>query len=149
MIDTKMKKTVAMSFIATTGMTLASYLISVLKNEKFLPALILNQLIYPKKQPGKAHKIEGYLLYWLIGLGFSSVYKPIWDKSLFRPSATSGLILGFLNGIKGIAGWHLMLKTHPTPPPIKFKPFYLQLLAAHILFGYLNQMIIKKNTRKA
>lgn len=142
-----MKKLVEMSIIATTGMTLAGFLISAVRKKKSLPPKALNQMIYPEKQPERANRIEGYLLYWLIGLGFSTVYKAIWDKSVHHPNASSGLALGFLNGVKGVARWHVLLKTHPSPPSIKLKPFYLQLLGAHVLFGYLHQMVIKKNTK--
>jgi hypothetical protein len=140
-----MKRLIRMSLIATTGMTLASYLIAITVRKKMLPPVLLNQLTHPEEKTKKAHNIKGYLLHWLVGLSFSAMYKALWKKKLMPPDARSGLALGFANGIAGIAGWHLMLKLHPRPPVVKRKPFYIHLLATHIIFGYLNHLAFRKS----
>jgi hypothetical protein len=142
-----MKRVASMSFIATAGMTLASYIIAVSIRKKMLPPVLLNQLTHPEEKVKKAHNIEGYLLHWLVGLSFSAMYKALWEKNVIQPGATSGLALGFANGIAGITGWHLMLKLHPNPPVIERKPFFVHLLATHVLFGYLNQLVFRKGNR--
>jgi hypothetical protein len=132
------KKVVPMSLVATAGMTLYSYLVSRHKKEKFLETLLLNQLVYPHEKRQRAHHKTGYLLHYLVGLFFSTFYDQVWKHNLVKPGIFNSSWMGFLNGIGGIAGWHLTFTLHQHPPKVKLKRFYGQLLLAHVIFGILN-----------
>ena len=143
-----MKKILAMSFPATSGMTLFSYILSVRHKEKFLEPLLLNQLIYPDSKKRKAHHASGYFIHLAVGLGFTAMYKWLWKKTPLKPDFITSLTLGFVNGMAGIAGWHSIFMLHRDPPHVKIKKYYLQLLAAHVIFGWINGMLYKAGRHK-
>ncbi|NJN27688.1 MAG: hypothetical protein HC819_17830 [Cyclobacteriaceae bacterium] len=140
-----MKKEINMSLVATTGMTLVSYMLSEIKKEKFLEPLLLNQVLFPHDKKGHAHHVAGYGLHWLIGLGFSSIYKVMWRHSLIKPKTKNSLIMGFTNGLVGVAGWHFIFFFRHFPPKVKLKQYYLQLIVAHMVFGLLNKIVFNDN----
>ena len=44
--------------------------------------------------------------------------------------------MGAFSGVFGIMVWNLIFKLHPNPPKTKLNEFNLQLLIAHLVFGY-------------
>lgn len=136
-----LKKLLTSSFLGTVGMTLFSWGMSVSKKEKFLEPLVLNQLLYPASKKRQAHHPAGYVLHWLVGLLFSVFY--CWRYRPGRFSLVKSSLVGLLNGLVGVAGWQLTLTLHPKPPRLKLKPYYLQLLAAHTIFGLLNGLVCR------
>lgn len=138
-----MKHILQMSFIATSGMTLFSYILAQTFKEKFLETKLLNQLVFPyKKETNKNHP-AGFLIHYAMGTFFSAIYYTIWKNSELRPSVATSSAMGFLTGIPGIAGWHTFLTLHSNPPTVHFRKYYLQLLFAHVIFGLLNGHVFK------
>ncbi|MGK7396616.1 MAG: hypothetical protein ACNS62_18705 [Candidatus Cyclobacteriaceae bacterium M3_2C_046] len=144
----KLIKTLPMNLVATTGMTIFSYLISLHKKEKFLEPLILNQLMFPQDKKQNAHHLLGYLAHLLVGQAFSLVYPIIWKHTSLKPNHGNSFLMGILNGFLGVVGWHVTIILHPDPPHIKLKKYYLQLIAAHAIFGWLNGLIYRVNGKK-
>ena len=126
------------SIIATTMMTLFSYIYSELKEEKFKEPQLINILInrLPKisLSIGKSNLL-GWIIHYLIGFVFTCLFFIIWEFTVLSPSWLNGSILGFIAGITGILSWKIVFYLHPKPPSIEFSHFYFQLLIAHIIFG--------------
>src|SRR5690554_5121154 len=129
-----MKRELRMAMIATSGMTFFSYILSRIYREKFLETVLLNQLIFPTQKAEKKHHLAGIGIHYAVGYIFSLIYSRLWRRNSVPSGPVSGLVLGFLNGLAGIAGWHSVLTVHPNPPNIKPGKYYLQLLAAHMVF---------------
>ena len=144
-----MKKIFQMAFISTTGMTLFSYLLSLVSNKRFFEPGRLNQFVFFRRKEDKTNHPLGYLIHYGIGTFFSTFYYLILKKSSYGPTSLSAAILGFLNGLAGISGWHLIFKLHPLPPKVKLKQFYLQLLAGHVIFGLLNGYELRQKSKES
>lgn len=126
------------SVIATTMMTLFSYIYSEFKNEKFkepqLINILINRLPNVSSSIGK-NNVLGWFIHYTIGFIFTCLFFVFWEFTDFSPSWLNGSILGFIAGIIGISSWKIGFYFHPKPPSIQFSHFYFQLLIAHILFG--------------
>ncbi|PKD17013.1 hypothetical protein APR41_06135 [Salegentibacter salinarum] len=124
--------------VATTSMTLFSYLVSNFKSKQFREPELLNSLISRSEiielRPSKNHFL-GWVIHYLIGWFFVVVFSLIWEYTQFSTNIISGAVLGLAAGIIGIFGWKTMFKLNQNPPEIDFSQFYIQLIIAHILFG--------------
>ena len=67
---------------------------------------------------------------------FSIIYDLFWRKTKASPTTKSSLTLGAVSGIFGIMVWNVIFKLHPSPPKTKLSEFNLQLMIAHLIFGY-------------
>jgi hypothetical protein len=141
-----MKKILQMSIVATMGMTLFSYILSLILKEKFLETEILNQLIFPNNKEARKNHPAGYVIHFTTGTFFASIYRKLWDSTHLQPNLSTGATMGFINGLAGISVWHVILRLHSNPPDVNFKRFYLQLLFAHIIFGLINSFMFLKKT---
>lgn len=123
----------------TTLMTAFSYIVSSVRGKQFREPELLNGLVaragLTDFSPSKEHA-AGWLMHYQVGLMFSIIYDLIWRKTNVSPSPKNSLIMGAVSGIFGIMVWNLIFKLHPDPPKTKLKEFNLQLLIAHLIFGY-------------
>lgn len=124
--------------IATSLMTLFSYLVSYVRSSRFKEPELLNSLIKSSSaiplNPSEKN-IKGWLIHYLIGWVFMVFFDIIWTYTVINPSLLTGSLLGLLAGFIGIAGWRIMFRLNNDPPEIPFRSFYLHLLIAHIIFG--------------
>lgn len=130
-------KIVSAGLTGTTAMTLFSYLVSEIKDEKFKEPRLLAELLH-RIEPGlnkKTSHIVGWNLHYAVGLMFAILYAQQWDRKQQKATIASGLLLGGLSGIFAIVVWRSVFKLHPSPPKIKFKRYYGHLLIAHFVFG--------------
>lgn len=141
-----MKRELQMAFVATSGMTLFSYILSRIFKEKFLETTLLNQLIFPHQKESKKHHVAGVGVHYAVGYFFSVLYTWLWTRTSLRAGIATGSVLGFINGLTGVLGWHTAFLIHGHPPKVKLKAYYLQLLAAHVIFGCLNGFVYKMAT---
>ncbi len=123
---------------STLAMTVFSYCVSLISKSKFEEPQLINTLI--DRMPNSNHPhcrghIIGWFLHILIGIFFVAIYKIGLLFSVLTLSVGSGIVFGFLAGIIGVCGWHLTFKLHPDPPKIDKATYYIQLTAAHIIFG--------------
>lgn len=131
------KKILLASFTGTTAMTVFSYVLAGKESKQFKEPVLLNNLLnnstffasVDKKSPA------GWLLHYSIGTFFATGSHIIWKLTKSNPSLKNSSLLGFTYGIMGITGWHLLFLLHSNPPSIDLKKYYLQLLAAHVIFG--------------
>jgi hypothetical protein len=139
-----MLRLLKMSLISTTAMTLFSCIMSINKKQTFIEPLVLNKLLFPKKKNSRRHHILGYIGHFSVGLLFSSVYKLTWERSPVSEIEKNSGTMGLINGLAGISGWHIFFLANPDPPKVPLKKYYLQLLAAHVIFGLANGWTFKK-----
>ena len=139
-----MKRILKMSIFATSGMTLFSYVFSRMFNRKFLEPLLLNQLVFSNKKASSKNHPAGFVAHYAVGTFFSALYYIYWKKTVPDPKALSGSVMGFLNGLLGVSGWHLFFVLHPNPPAIENRKYYIHLVFAHMVFGYLNGLAFRK-----
>jgi hypothetical protein len=130
-------KILAASAAGTSAMTAFSYSVSALQQEEFREPRILSQLIQRllPKQDKTLSAYEGWMLHYGVGTLFNVVYDQVWRKTGWKPSLRTGLLLGAISGLIGIAVWKTTLKWHPDPPPISFKKYGPHLLVTHLIFG--------------
>lgn len=130
--------------VATSVMTLFSYVVSNFKSKQFREPELLNSLISRAEiislKPSRNHLL-GWIIHYLIGWFFVLVFSLIWEFTQFSATIISGAVLGLAAGIIGIFGWKIMFKLNRNPPEIDFSQFYLQLIIAHILFGISAAMV--------
>ncbi len=124
--------------IGTSLMTLFSYYISHKLNREFKEPVLLNKMISrsPLAISKKNNPAPGWILHYSIGTVFVVGYHFIWRRKKLNPTLKNSTFLGFISGFIGISGWHILFIIHPKPPSIHLKNYYLQLLAAHIVFGW-------------
>lgn len=131
------RKVLSASFTGTTAMTVYSYFLSGKENRQFKEPVLLNELLSNSFYAGTFSKTSaaGWFLHYSIGSLFATGSHFIWKSTSVKPSLISGSLLGFIYGIIGIAGWHLVFLFHSNPPSIDLKKYYLHLLTAHVVYG--------------
>lgn len=133
--------------VGTTGMTLFSLIFSIWTHKKFVEPQALNRSFYPLRKKNSASFATGYIVHYGVGLIFSALFKGLWDRGVPRGPSASGL-LGLAGGIAGIGGWQLLFKAFHRPL-MNIKKYYLHLIAAHIIFGWLNDLVFTKMKKEA
>ncbi len=121
----------------TSFMTLFSYIVSEYEGRNFSePELlaVLERHILPEGEKRFALP-AGWITHYIVGILFTWLYE-YWHKhNNKKPSLKSGILLGGLSGIAGVAMWKIVFSIHPTPPPVYVRKFFNQLLLAHFIFG--------------
>lgn len=134
-------KTLLSSVMGTSTMTLFSYAASEKKHEQFKEPVLLHKLFrrgllsLSGKRNGRGSRFDGWILHYVAGFLFSTAYDRIWKETKVAPSIPSGIILGAISGLAGIAIWDLTFRMHPNPPKVNIKDYYKHLMAAHVVFG--------------
>lgn len=123
--------------VGTSLMTLCSYFFSHILGKQFREPVLLHQLLERSIMLDNPNVPVwlGWLLHYLVGVGFVVVYHIIWHVTDVDPSALNALLLGLVSGLLGVAGWLFIFRMHKDPPSIDFKSFYLQLIVVHLIFG--------------
>lgn len=124
--------------VATSLMTLFSYIWSWVRGRKFKEPQLLNLLIQSSTtlalNPGKRN-VTGWIIHYMIGWFFVLCFDLIWSYTTLEPSFGNGALLGAIAGLAGITGWKTFFYLNADPPEIEFRKFYLHLMIAHIIFG--------------
>lgn len=147
-----LKKILFPTLLGTTAMTAFSYLVSKKKKRNFKEPKVLAQMF--ERLPGGPDDDDGataagFGAHYLAGLLFAVPYVYLWEKEILQPDLPTGAALGAASGLAGIAGWELMFKLHPSPPPKNKKRYFGHLMLAHIVFGVFSaagyRMAIRSN----
>ncbi|MFP5039580.1 hypothetical protein [Parasediminibacterium sp. JCM 36343] len=130
------KKVLSMGILATSAMTIFSYLVSELMSENFrepeIMAIFIKDLLPTAKQ---CAPYFAWCLHYIIGFSFVIIYMKLWDNNKLKPNLQSGMFLGAITGIFGIIGWYITLKIYHNPLNTNIKDFFILLFFAHIVFG--------------
>ncbi|MGO4822221.1 MULTISPECIES: hypothetical protein [unclassified Flavobacterium] len=125
------------SILATLAMKIFSYFMpenfQKLYRQPFLVTYLLQKLNFRISAFGKI--LLGWLLHFIIGFVFVFVYHTIWYNSILILRWESGILLGAICGIIGIASWICIFKFINYQAKFDYSRYYLQLFAAHITFG--------------
>lgn len=130
------KRIIYPSTVATTMMTIFSYAASWLVNDQFKEPRLLSFFFFtPGKR--KAHKppVGGFVLHYLVGMGFTALYQFLWKRYFSFFWGKDGLIYGGLCSLMGMLTWRITFSTHPSPPNIRLKSYLFHLSVAHLIFG--------------
>jgi hypothetical protein len=125
-------------FIATTLMTLFSYLFSAIVSRNFSEPELLNKLISGSDilsfNPGKSH-IAGWILHFIVGWAFALILNLMVSYTPVEPDWFTGLWYGAAAGLVGIVSWKIMFSLNEDPPIINLNRYFIHLFLAHIVFG--------------
>lgn len=128
---------IIVSVLATSAMTLFSYVMSAsfreLYKEPVLLSFILTKMNFEVSVQRK--KYLAWLLHYFIGFLFVLAYHIMWLYNILYISITSAFLLGIASGIIGIIGWIIIFQIADYKPKIDFKGYYIQLFFAHIIFA--------------
>jgi|SRR6186713_2270873 len=126
------------AIVGTTMMTLFSYLFSSMSDTDTREPALLGKMIR-RLAPGMSKKhsrAAGWTAHYGVGLLFAELYAQIWEQRSVRANAGTGLVFGGLSGIAAILIWKFTLETHPFAPSVDFTTFAVNLLLAHLVFGF-------------
>lgn len=130
------KEIIKMNCIATSAMTLYSYILSEIKEENFIEPDMLATLV---RRATGAKKMQAEFIGWVahygVGALFVVVYNYLWHQRISKPTVKNGLLIGSLSGIIAMTVWKIVMSLHPNPPRRNLSRFYWQLLPAHIVFA--------------
>lgn len=139
-------KVIVATLLATSAMTLFSYIISESFKKLYKEPLLLQFLMssFNLKLSRKQKAIAGWVIHYLIGLAFVILYlAPIWmDLDWYRINLLSGVVFGGIIGVVGIVCWEIMFRLSPNDPPLNKMGYYLQLFLAHIIFGLTTVAVV-------
>lgn len=142
-----LSKILTAGIFATIAMTALSYGLSHLFKSNFKEPQLLNYLIdkLPNFEINIAREhILGWALHFSIGFLFVTIFLILNNFYNFPLTILTGIIFGALAGLVGIAVWSTAFALHPNPPSINKPLYYIQLLAAHIVFG-ISMILVLQN----
>ena len=142
-----MLRIILSSIVGTSFMTVYSYWKAKKQQEQFEEPLMLGKLLhraYPKKISYRSSKIQGWMLHYTIGGSFNICYDQLWRGTELKPGLKSGLFLGAISGLIGMAAWTTMLHMHRDPPHTHLRKHLQQLFTAHIIFGVTSAMAYRQ-----
>jgi len=128
----------SIGIVSTIAMTIFSYTISYITNNKFEEPQLLNILIdkLPRANFSLSREhILGWGLHLFIGIVFVGSFFLLDYIFNINFTLSTGVIFGFFAGLIGVCFWSICFAVHPNPPDIKRNIYYLQLIPAHIIFG--------------
>ena len=133
------------ALVATSAMTVFSYLVSESKNKNFREPELLGVLIkrLPISVSKESAQLSGWSMHYTIGILFVVFYSELWERTKAKPSLATGTLLGAGSGVIGVTGWNLMFEGHPNPPAKNLKPFFGHLMLAHVVFGIFSAITYK------
>lgn len=143
----KVGKILLSGLVATSLMTLFSYLASNAEKENFKEPELLAEL-EDEALPAKSKYLAlpaGWVTHFSIGILWALFYGFIWEKMKIKPTTKSGLALGAFSGVTGIIIWDTAFRLHPKPPKTNFKQFYKQLFFAHLVYSLTATYVNKVN----
>ncbi|MFC4097281.1 hypothetical protein [Euzebyella saccharophila] len=133
--------------LATIVMTIFSHVLSWYTAYVFNEAHLLNLLFDNAKESKKRRKninhINGWLVHIAIGLGMAIGLYFAYLTPFLMNNLLKAIAWGILAGALGIIGWCLLFNVYDKPEKTSLKPFFVQLVIAHILFALTCFIVFK------
>jgi len=142
----RMMKIIAVALVATSAMTLFSYLLSALLQANFREPELLEHVLLALKEPAAA--ILAWIIHYAVGFLFVIVYAYFWSVRKVAVMK-SRVLLGFLSGLIAWLAWYLVLQARPDLPVANHIAYYIQLVAAHVVFGIAAGFVYRMSEWKA
>src|SRR5690606_2784523 len=77
----------------------------------------------------------GHAIHLLVGVLFACCYTLLWSQGIGGPTGLDIIFFGLVNGVVGMLGWFLFLKSTYEPEQVEKKVFFPILIVAHIVFA--------------
>ncbi|WP_121666537.1 hypothetical protein [Mesonia aquimarina] len=129
---------VFIGILATSAMTLFSFLYEEINSGKFKEPHLLNSLIrHSSSIPLSPFKNNwlGWFVHYFIGLVFVITFELVVFYDILEFSVWNSLLYGIVIGVIGIIGWNTMFVLNTKPSNLKPKHYYKHLIGAHAVFG--------------
>ena len=142
------KKILLPSAVATSLMTLFSYLIAEKENKNFSEPELL-ATIEKKKLPASLKQLAlpgGWLTHYSVGVLMALFFDVTWQQFNIKSTLNRSIVAGTLGGLVAIGSWRLLFTSLPRHSKNYYKKFYAQLFIAHIVFA-LAQTATQKQTK--
>lgn len=152
--SSKFTKSVLASIPSTTAMTAFSYGLSKAINKQFREPEILDYLVHQQplvkitRNYKWADKRTGFLLHYLVGIGYSAGYEYLWKPLIKMPTVARGATYGVFAGLAGALVWESIIRMRGEPPRLDKAAYYSQLVLAHIIFGATTALISESMSKK-
>jgi glucan phosphoethanolaminetransferase (alkaline phosphatase superfamily) len=128
------------SIPATTAMTMFSIVYSEATNRNYIEPEQLSKTIKKLTNINKpSADYMGWIAHYFVGFVFCSAYWAIWRNNTNK-YIRKGWALGLASGIIGVSIWKLVFSFQKRKPAIETE-YYMQLVAAHIIFGMVAKSI--------
>ena len=126
---------IAETVVATTLMSLFSYLISKSFRKLFTEPVLINYVIalFRIDIKPKMTSALGWILHYFVGLLFVLLYHWLWRNGIMDEDWS--LWLGCASGIVGVLGWMIIFRLPRKEPRVAFVEYYVQLFFAHVIFA--------------
>jgi len=128
---------ILISIGATSAMTWFNYFITKKLQKTYKEPVVLATL-FSELPLHFSHGIKrkiGWMIHFLIGFIYVTIYHILLDEYVLSISAESALLLGIISGIIGILGWAILFRITNYKPKIDYVKYYIQLFFAHIIFA--------------
>lgn len=135
---------VAIVVVAGVGgawlMTLFLRLVNYLISHGVRVPLILAQVVHHYLNGAPFYKVRhknryGHTLHLLAGGGFAFCYSWLWRRDIGGFTLEDILLFGLVNGLVGMAGWFVILRTAYEPEQVNENVFFPVIVMAHIPFA--------------
>lgn len=129
------KPGLAAGVVATSAMTLFSYMVSKFARRNYSEPDLLGYLIQGwNPSLGKtSSRVMGWQAHYAIGSVWALLYSLTFREK--KASASSALLFGCISGATAIYCWKKLFDWNPQPLKKHDQGFYLQLFFAHLVFG--------------
>src|SRR5690606_32686251 len=82
------------------------------------------------------HKVRyGHVIHLIVGVFFAFCYTYLWNRGIGGPTALNTFIFGLVNGLAGMVGWFIFLKSTFEPEQVNKKIFLPVIVIAHLVFA--------------
>ena len=132
------KKVLLPSVVATSLMTLFSYLIAEKEKKNFSEPELLAK-IEKKKLGGLSKQYAlpaGWITHYIVGLVMTEFFYITWQQLSIKSSLKRGMVSSLFGGTIAICAWRLLFTMLPKRSHNFYKKFYTQLFIAHIVFAF-------------
>ena len=131
------KKVLLPSVVATSIMTLFSYLITDTENKNFSEPELLAKIEKKKLAASKQFALPaGWITHYMVGVLMTLFFDITWQQFKIKSTFHRGIISGFLGGLIAMGSWRLLFAALPKRSAKYYKKFYTQLFIAHIVFAF-------------
>ena len=103
--------------------------------------LILGQVVHHYFNGSPLYRLRlknmyGNVLHLMVGVLFAYCYAWLWRHGIGGSNALDIFIFGLVNGVVGMLGWFLFLKSTYEPEQVEKRVFFPVLIVAHIVFAF-------------
>jgi hypothetical protein len=125
------------AFIATSAMTIFSYVISASFKELYKEPLLLKYILVKinVSVSDNLKEVLAWVIHYAIGFLFVLSYYFLWKLGIIHLTVLNGLYIGAISGIIAIISWIIMFRLSGFNRKATDKGYYTQLFIAHIIFG--------------